>query len=47
MPAFSLETVNMLTRGQAVQAAVYAVGSVVGSVLMLLGGLWLTRLAPG
>ena len=45
--AFSLETVNMLTRGQAVQAAGYALASVAGSVLMLLLGLWLTRLAPG
>ena len=45
--AFSLETVNMLTRGQAVQAAVYAVASVGGSVLMLLVGLTLTRLTGG
>ena len=43
--AFSLETTNMLIRGQAVQAAAYAVSSVAGSVLMLLIGLYLTRLA--
>ena len=42
--AFSLETTNMLIRGQAVQAAAYAVSSVAGSVLMLLVGLYLTRL---
>lgn len=41
--AFSLETVNMLMRGQAVGAAAYAVSSVAGSVLMLVIGLMLTR----
>jgi fluoride exporter len=41
--AFSLETANMLIRGQAVLAAAYAVSSVAGSVLLLLAGLYLTR----
>ena len=41
--AFSLETANMLIRGQAVTAAVYALASVAGSVLMLFVGLLLTR----
>jgi len=41
--AFSLETANMLIRGQAVQAAAYAVSSVAGSVLMLFLGLLITR----
>jgi len=41
--AFSLETANMLLRGQAVAAAAYAVSSVAGSVLMLFIGLLLTR----
>ena len=41
--AFSLETANMLLRGQHVQAAAYAVSSVAGSVLMLFAGLLLTR----
>ncbi|PZU09570.1 fluoride efflux transporter CrcB [Sphingomonas sp.] len=41
--AFSLETANMLIRGQHVQAAAYAVSSVAGSVLMLFVGLLLTR----
>jgi CrcB protein len=41
--AFSLETVNMLNRGEAVTAAVYAVSSVAMSVLMLFVGLYVTR----
>jgi CrcB protein len=41
--AFSLETVNMLNRGEAVTAAVYAVSSVAVSVLMLFVGLYVTR----
>ncbi len=41
--AFSLETVNMINRGEAVGAAVYAVASVAGSVLMLFVGLFVTR----
>ena len=41
--AFSLESANMLLRGDAVQAAAYAVSSVVGSVLMLFLGLFLMR----
>jgi CrcB protein len=41
--AFSLETANMLIRGQHVQAAAYAVSSVAGSVMMLFVGLLLTR----
>ena len=41
--AFSLETVNMLLRGEAVMAAAYAVSSVAGSVMMLFVGLFLTR----
>jgi len=41
--AFSLETANMLIRGQNTLAAAYAVSSVAGSVLLLLVGLYLTR----
>jgi fluoride exporter len=41
--AFSLESANMLMRGQPVLAAAYAVCSVAGSVLMLLLGLTLAR----
>jgi CrcB protein len=41
--AFSLETANMLIRGQTVLAATYAVSSVAGSVLLLLVGLLLMR----
>jgi CrcB protein len=43
--AFSLETFNMLHRGAFGVAAGYALVSVVGSVVMLFAGLWLTRLA--
>lgn len=41
--AFSLETANMLLRGQPVLAAAYAVASVAGSVLMLFVGLLTMR----
>ena len=41
--AFSLETANMLIRGQTMLAAAYAVSSVAGSVLLLLIGLLLMR----
>jgi len=41
--AFSLETANMLIRGQPVAAAAYSVSSVAGSVLFLFLGLWLAR----
>jgi fluoride exporter len=41
--AFSLEMVNMLTRGETTMAAAYAVSSVAGSVLLLFVGLILTR----
>lgn len=42
--SFSLETFNMIVRGQHVMAAAYAVSSVVGSVLMLILGLFLSRI---
>lgn len=41
--AFSLETFNMLSRGEYVMASAYAVSSVAGSVLMLFFGLGLGR----
>lgn len=41
--AFSLETTNMLLRGQPTLAAAYAVCSVAGSVLALFAGLGITR----
>ena len=41
--AFSLETFNMLTRGEYMLASAYAVSSVAGSVLMLFFGLGLGR----
>jgi len=41
--AFSLETFNMLTRGEYLLASAYAVSSVAGSVLMLFFGLGLGR----
>lgn len=41
--AFSLETFNMLQRGDPVMAASYAVSSVAGSVLMLIGGVYMVR----
>ena len=42
--AFSLETYNMLIRGDGALAASYAFSSVVGATLLLAAGLWLTRL---
>ena len=42
--AFSLEVFGMLTTGDAVLAAAYAVSSVVGSVLALYAGVLLMRL---
>jgi CrcB protein len=41
--AFSLETFNMLSRGEYLMASAYAVSSVAGSVLMLVFGLGLGR----
>ncbi|WP_254601878.1 fluoride efflux transporter CrcB [Sphingomonas bacterium] len=41
--AFSLETVNMINRGEPVTAASYALASVVGSVLALFAGLLMVR----
>lgn len=41
--AFSLETFNMLSRGDYVMASAYAVSSVAGSVLMLFLGIAATR----
>jgi fluoride exporter len=43
--AFSLETVQMIERGDLLVAAAYAVSSVAGSVALLLAGLWLVRAA--
>jgi fluoride exporter len=43
--AFSLETINMLNRGELGSAAAYVTVSVVGSVLLLMAGLWLVRAA--
>ena len=42
--AFSLEAATMLLRGEAVQAAAYAVSSVAGSVMMLFVGIQVVRL---
>lgn len=44
--AFSLETFNMLQRGDHLLAASYAVSSVAGSVLLLVCGVYVTRLLP-
>ncbi len=41
--AFSLETYNMLVRGDYMMGAAYAVSSVTGSILMLVLGIMLTR----
>ncbi len=41
--AFSLETVNMLARGDYLLGGSYAVSSVVGSLLMLTCGVYLVR----
>lgn len=42
--AFSLETVNLIERGDVVHAAVYVGLSVGLSIIGLVAGLWLTRL---
>ena len=44
--AFSLETFDMLQRGDHMIATSYALSSVVGSVLALSGGVYATRLLP-
>jgi fluoride exporter len=41
--AFSLETFLMIERGQIGAAAAYAGASVIGSVALLIAGLWLVR----
>jgi CrcB protein len=41
--AFSLETANMLLRGQIMLATAYAISSVAGSVMFLLIGLYAAR----
>ena len=43
--AFSLETAQMLERGDLVLAAVYAASSVLISVVLLFAGLWIARAA--
>jgi fluoride exporter len=43
--AFSLEVYNMITRAEVALAAAYAVSSVAGSVLAVLAGVWLMRVA--
>jgi crcB protein len=43
--AFSLETYNMLVRGDYMMGAAYAVSSVTGSIIMLFLGILLTRAA--
>jgi CrcB protein len=42
--SFSLETFNMISRGQYGTATFYAVSSVIGSVLMLMFGLFISRI---
>lgn len=41
--AFSLETYNMLTRGDYMMAVAYAVSSVTGAIILLFLGILLTR----
>jgi CrcB protein len=41
--AFSLETFEMLTRGENLLALAYVVSSVAGSILLVMAGLWLSR----
>jgi CrcB protein len=43
--AFSLETFEMINRGEVAMAAAYIVASVTGSVALLFVGFWMTRLA--
>lgn len=42
--AFSLDTYNMVIRGQAELAVAYVAASVIGSIALLFVGLWLTRM---
>jgi fluoride exporter len=42
--AFSLETFNMINRGDVAMAAAYSVASVTGSVALVFIGFWLTRI---
>lgn len=44
--AFSLELLLMIERGQYGAAALYIMGSVIGSVVLLFLGLWAMRSAP-
>jgi CrcB protein len=41
--AFTLETYNMLVRGDGLLAGAYAVSSFAGSVLLLAAGVWISR----
>jgi CrcB protein len=43
--AFSFDLYAMIERGQAVTAALYAGGSVLGALLLLYAGFWLARAA--
>ena len=43
--AFSLDTYNMISRGQAGAAFAYVLASVVGSIVLLFLGLWLVRVS--
>ena len=43
--AFSVETMQMLQRGEGLLAGVYAASSVVGSLVMCFAGFWLGRSA--
>lgn len=42
--AFSLDTYNMVARGQAELAVAYVAASVIGSIALLVAGLWLARM---
>jgi CrcB protein len=43
--AFSLETYNMLVRGEGLLAGAYAISSFAGSVLLIAAGVWIARSA--
>ena len=43
--AFSLESAQMIERGELAMAGAYAVSSVAGSVMLLFVGLWIARAA--
>lgn len=43
--AFSLETYEMIAQGALAAAFAYVLASVVGALIMLVGGLWLARVA--